>query len=138
MKKLVLSCQGVKEAYIPFNIMREEQLWLKHKMGVEIVNAQFAINQFYELLEFTYTVLKQQFPKMSALAPFEQVFTSGKSTGAINKDLQVLLKTLKATDEKLFVDFFNKIETAINEIRGYIYPLDSYEDIEQTLKNFRK
>lgn len=138
MKKQVLSCQGVKEADIPFNILIEEKLWLKHKMGVEIVNAQFAVNRFYELLEFTYTVLKQQFPKMSALAPFEQVFTSGKSTSAINKDLQVLLKTLKATDEKLFADFFNKIETVISEIRGYIYPLDSYENIEQTLQNFRK
>lgn len=138
MKKQVLSCQGVKEADIPFNILIEEKLWLKHKMGVEIVNAQFAINQLYELLEFTYTVLKQQFPKMSALAPFEQVFTSGKSTSAINKDLQVLLKTLKATDEKLFADFYNKIETVISEIRGCIYPLDSYENIEQTLQNFRK
>ncbi len=138
MKKQVLSCQGLTEADIPFNILIEEKLWLKHKMGVEIVNAQFAVNQFYELLEFTYTVLKGQFPKMSALAPFEQVFTSGKSTSAINKDLQVLLKTLKATDEKLFADFLNKIETVISEIRGYIYPLDSYENIEQTLQNFRK
>lgn len=138
MKKQVLSCQGVKESDIPFNILIEEKLWLKHKMGVEIVNAQFAVNQFFELLEFTYSVLKQQFPKMSALAPFEQIFTSGKSTSTINKDLQILLKTLKATDEKLFKDFLHKIESVISEIRGYIYPLDSYENIEQTLNSYKR
>jgi hypothetical protein len=137
MKKQILRCQGIKESDIPFNILIEEKIWLKHKMGVEILNAQLTVNQFYELLEFSYTVMKKQFPTMRALTPFEQVFISGKSTNAINKDLQRLLMDLRAIDEALFSSFLNKIEAVISEIRGYIYPLDSYANIEQTLKSFR-
>lgn len=59
MKKQVLSFQGIKESDIPYNILIEEKVWLKHKMGIEIVNAQFAINQLYELLEFSYRILNR-------------------------------------------------------------------------------
>lgn len=138
MKKQILRCQGIKETDIPFNILIEEKIWLKHKMGIEVLNAQFAVNQFYELLEFSYKVMKQKFPKMKALAPFEDIFMSGKSTNAINKDLQILLRNLKATDEELFRSYLHKMELVIREIRGYIYPLDSYESIEKTLNSFKQ
>jgi len=82
--------------------------------------------------------MKQKFPKMKALAPFEDIFMSGKSTNAINKDLQILLRNLKATDEELFRSYLHKMELVIREIRGYIYPLDSYESIEKTLNSFKQ
>lgn len=135
MKKQVFSIQAIKEGDIPFNILIEEKLWLKNRMGMEILNAQVKINLLHDLLDSFFQQAKATVPNLGLLPEFKKAFTSGKSTSGINTDLSNLLKQLDATNKPLKQTLIKAIKPVLLQIRPLIHPINSYESLITTVNN---
>jgi hypothetical protein len=138
MKKQVFSIQAIKEGDVPFNILIEEKLWLKNRMGMEILNAQVKISLLHELLSFFFQQAKVTIPNLALLPAFRDAFKSGKSTSAINTDLSNLLAQLDATDRPLKQALINAIKPVLSQIRPLIHPINSYESLIKTINSHSK
>lgn len=136
-KKHVFRLQGLNESDIPFNILIEEKNWLRQKMGIEVIKAQVQINHFYELLKFFFETAKTKVPAFASLPIFKDIFKSGKSTTAINKDLRNLLNQLYSSDKPLMNEFLAKLENVVNEIQTFLKPYTGYQEIENTIIEFK-
>lgn len=136
-KKQVLSIQAISEGDIPFNILVEEKLWLKHKMGIQIEKAQVSINEVYELLGFYLEQAKKKIPGFDKLPAFKDAFTSGKSAAAIDKDLDHLLKQLSASNPALRDELITRLFPVLDDISLFMHPVNSYDRFAKTLNKYR-
>lgn len=136
MKKQVFSIQAVSESDIPFNILIEEKIWLKNKMGMEIQDAQVKINLLHDLLNCFFDAAKKELPALADLPAFKDAFKSGKSTSAINKDLSNLLQQLDGSNKPLKEALIKAIKPVLSQIQPLIHPINAYQLLINTINAY--
>ena len=132
MKKQVFSKAALSEADVPFHLLIEEKIWLKEQMDIDIIDSATTVGDLSEILKFFFQKLPLVNARFSKIAPYDDIFKSGKSIKNVNTDLQTLLKSLEA-QPNLRAALIREIRPVLDILRESLHPLKSFESLYETL-----
>lgn len=122
----------------PTNILVEEKNWFRNIMGIDInmSSNDISVNSLYEIMRFYFRIAREKYPIFAEMEKFNNSFESGRTTKAINKDLEQFLRQLDNIDSELLTEFLQKMYDSLVHAEPLTRPQRSIEMIKTTIEKY--